>query len=66
MTCSPLDKPTNGHISYSSVDSLGAVATYNCAHGRGFVLSGVRQRVCDTNGDWSGEETTCARGTKLC
>ncbi|XP_003387839.1 PREDICTED: sushi, von Willebrand factor type A, EGF and pentraxin domain-containing protein 1-like isoform X2 [Amphimedon queenslandica] len=55
--CGPLDPPQNGIVVFSGI-SVGDTATYNCKHG--FQLIGAGTRLCQANGQWSGEAPTCS------
>ena len=67
ITCSSLDPPSNGKISYDSdrEDSfgVGTIATYMCS--AGYALIGSVSRTCmdddqqDTVGVWNGNAPTC-------
>ena len=65
VTCSDLDAPENGQVSYSSSNGgpydLGVVATYSCDDG--FSLeNGDEMRTCEQEGEsgvWSGMEPKC-------
>ncbi len=37
----------------------GSVATYSCD--TGYIVTGLSQRECESNGKWSGMEPTCER-----
>ncbi len=51
---------TNGMVTYDPTSSPrleGTTATHNCNGGN--VLSGERERMCQSNRTWSGENVTC-------
>ena len=58
MDCGDLDDPENGEVSLTGT-ILGSEATYSC--NRGYVLVGESKRVCQSNGEWSGEAPSCER-----
>ena len=49
--------PKNGDISFSNGVIFGSMATYSCDPP--FFIIGGRIRVCQTNGEWSGEAPHC-------
>ncbi len=58
--CLSLPPLTNGMISYSDqTQGEGTVATYSCNHGHN--LDGDATRTCESNGVWTGSESTCHR-----
>ncbi len=58
--CLSLPPLTNGMISYSDqTQGEGTVATYSCNHGHN--LDGDATRTCESNGVWTGSESTCQR-----
>ena len=56
VTCPPLQAPSDGSVKYSDRD-LGSVAEYSCD--KGFSLKGDHARVCQSDGNWSGEKPVC-------
>ena len=41
--------------------TFGSRAFYSC--NKGFILVGFNRRICQANGEWSGEAPTCERKT---
>ncbi len=62
VDCGPLRRPLNGLI-FISGTSLGFSVTYSC--NIRFDLIGDEERVCQSNGEWSGDEPIC-RESKSC
>ena len=58
VDCGDLDDPENGDVDLTGT-SFGSRALYSC--NRGFTLVGINRRVCQANGQWSGEAPSCAR-----
>ena len=58
IVCEDLPDPDNGQVDLSG-NIPGSTATYTCNNG--FMLQGVSPRNCMDDGEWSGEEPTCAR-----
>ena len=58
--CGPLPPPENGNVD-ASITTIGSVATYSCNNG--FLISGVSQRICQTDGFWSESAPSCSIGT---
>ncbi len=56
INCPDLSDIANGRVSLSG-NSVGSRATYSCA--AGFGLVGISPRICQLNGQWSGEEPSC-------
>ena len=56
ITCDDLPDPTNGQVELSG-DTPGSTAQYTC--NSGFVLIGDKTRMCQDDGDWSGEAPVC-------
>ena len=54
-----LTDPANGIVKFGSTN-VRATATYVC--NKGFVLVGSAVRVCQQDGEWSGEEPICRGG----
>lgn len=54
--CDELDDPENGVVDFKQV-TIGSTAVYRC--NRGFNLVGNAKRVCQRNGEWSGQEPKC-------
>ena len=59
IDCGDLSDIPNGNVVIAPDTSLGSTATYSCD--AGFNLVGEDTRTCQTNGEWSGEEPSCAR-----
>ncbi|XP_050414592.1 fibropellin-1 isoform X2 [Patella vulgata] len=57
VTCAPPPKPTNGEVSYNSLD-YGSTATYSC-HSDYNITSGSSSRTCQANGGWNGVTAQC-------
>ena len=69
ITCPPLvDAPRNGDIDCSLGDdgkaNPGDTCTYTCDDGYG-LQEGSTTRTCQNDGNWSGMEPRCRRGTLL-
>ena len=58
VDCGQLQNPENGFVQVSSTTE-GSTATYTC--NQGFQLVGNRQRTCQNNGQWSGQQPSCQR-----
>ena len=56
VRCPTLSNPSNGRVSQQG-DRPGARATYVC--NSGYELDGASSRICQNNGQWSGEAPTC-------
>ena len=56
VDCGDLDDPTNGQVLLNGI-TFGSTATYTCDPG--FILTGAMERICQANGNWSGNEPTC-------
>lgn len=56
IECNVLKNPINGHVTVGK-RIVGSIALYSCAVG--FVLDGEDRRVCQSDGQWSGEEPFC-------
>ena len=54
--CVILSNPANGRVRQNGV-LVGSQATYICD--RGFTLVGSSGRICQANGQWSGEAPIC-------
>ena len=57
INCGYLATPLNGVVDFVSDTSLGSSAQFSCI--RGFRLEGDSVRVCQSNGDYSGEQPSC-------
>ena len=57
--CGPLPPPENGNVD-ASITTIGSVATYSCNNG--FLISGISQRICQTDGFWSESAPSCSIG----
>ena len=55
--CGNLTVPEFGELSLLSGTNVGSEALYNCTEG--FELIESRTRVCQQNGEWSGDEPIC-------
>lgn len=58
VLCSGLRSPTHGRVRARRV-SFGSTASYSCFAGYGLV--GNSTRVCQSDGQWSGEMPLCER-----
>ena len=56
VDCGGLSSPQNGQVILTNT-TFGSIATYQCDDG--FNLIGDMQRMCQSNGEWSGNEPTC-------
>ena len=56
VDCGGLSSPQNGQVILTNT-TFGSTATYQCDEG--FNLIGDMQRICQSNGVWSGNEPTC-------
>ena len=56
--CPALQAPVNGDV-FVFGTTVNSSATYSCR--AGFELVGLVRRVCQSNGEWSGEDTQCLR-----
>ena len=56
VDCGNLEDPNNGQVSLNAT-TFGSSAIYTCESG--FNLNGNMQRMCQANGDWSGNEPVC-------
>ena len=61
IQCLYLENPPNGSV-YVNGSTPGSIATYTCIDY--FVLVGAASRVCQDNGQWSGNTPECLRKTK--
>lgn len=57
-SCGQLPNPPNGDVTLTGTTE-GSLAVYTCR--RGFTLVGNRQRSCQANGQWSGNQPICRR-----
>ena len=57
INCGYLATPSNGELEISPDTRLASSATFSCI--RGFRLEGDSVRVCQSNGDYSGEQPSC-------
>jgi len=62
IDCGVLYAPANGAVELTGT-FLGDKATYNC--NPGYVLKRQAIRVCQVDGEWSGEEPVCKRKENL-
>ena len=56
VDCGDLSSPQNGQVILTNT-TFGSTATYLCDEG--FNLIGDMQRMCQSTGEWSGNEPTC-------
>lgn len=63
VDCGDLDDPENGEVSLTGT-TFGSNATYSCNDG--YFLEGESSRVCQSDGNWSGEAPTCERKSYFC
>jgi hypothetical protein len=56
--CPPLEAPENGRIFVEGL-SVGSSVTYLC--NSGYTRVGLLRRVCQNNGEWTGDDTRCLR-----
>lgn len=60
VVCPELSEPENGDIKYSAMPTVyNSVAEYNCTSGH--MLDGNQERVCQSDGTWSGISPSCRR-----
>ena len=57
VQCPTLDPPSNGRLEIAGTGGYEDVVTCSCD--TGFNLVGMPQRVCQSDGTWSGSEPTC-------
>ncbi len=58
IECPELSDPENGMVILVPDDNIpGTEAIYRCDQGLGF--DGPPSRICQLNGEWTGEDTTC-------
>lgn len=58
IECEMLPSIKNGKVSFPNGNTrLGAAALYECV--LGYQLSGDRERICLSSGEWSGREPQC-------
>ncbi len=58
VDCGRLRDPRYGDVDFSTT-TFESKATYSC--NKGFILVGVKTRVCQANGKWSGDMPVCKR-----
>ena len=56
VQCPVLNNIGNGQVTVTGYD-IGDRATYSCRSG--YELIGITNRVCQNNGQWSGQEPQC-------
>ena len=56
VDCGSLASPKFGQVVISGT-TFGSTATYSCQ--KGYILVGDSTRVCQVNGQWSGDAPTC-------
>ena len=65
VVCSPLTNPNNGMINCSlgddEVPSYEDTCSFTC--NTGYELTGSDTRTCQSDGNWSGSDDVCRRGT---
>ena len=54
--CGSLNNPANGRVSFTETFG-GSVANYSCD--QGYMLCGAENRICQSNGTWSGSPPEC-------
>ena len=67
VNCSALVPPSNGAVSPSSClsrSTYGQTCRFSCQTA-GYVLEGTSTRVCDDDGEWTGNNNTFCRGNHL-
>lgn len=57
LGCQVLPGIAHGEVSHPSQVIVGSVSTYHCD--AGFVLDGDTSRMCQLDGEWSGEVPVC-------
>jgi len=66
ITCPVLTDPDNGMVDCSlgpdGIPTEGDTCAYTCDDG--FIVSGSSDRICQSDGTWTGSEPTCARCKK--
>ena len=62
VDCGDLDDPDNGRVDLSGT-TFGSKAVYSCD--RGYFLVGDSKRVCQANGEWSGDAPVCKRKSSV-
>ena len=67
LACPSLTAPSNGMISCllggDGVPDPGDTCTYTCD--TGYEVTNSNTRTCQSDGTWSGSDTTCTRGQQL-
>ena len=67
VSCSLLTNPNNGMINCSlgddGVHSYEDTCSFTC--NTGYELTDSTQRICQSNGSWSGTDVMCSRGRKV-
>ena len=56
LECEDLASPANGQVTLNGT-AFGSIAIYSCDDG--YVLNGNEMRICQSSGEWSGDEPTC-------
>jgi len=56
VDCGAPKMPTNGIVKFDATVK-GSIVNYEC--NEGCILSGVTQRICKDNGQWSGNAPQC-------
>ena len=59
LACPPLNAPYNGKLdcSFDEVAHYEDICNFTC--NTGYELTGNDSRICQSDGSWSGTETTC-------
>lgn len=63
MECGVLDNPLNGTVTLPMERIFNSQASYTC--NEGFILTGIDNRTCQSDGVWSGIAPTCVEGKQL-
>ena len=56
VDCGSLENPTNGQVDFTATFG-GSIANYTCD--QGYLLCGAGNRICQSNGSWSGSPPDC-------
>ena len=57
MDCGSLGDPVNGAVTLNSGTTFQSTAMYSC--NTDFVRVGIMERICQSDGQWSGDDPTC-------
>ena len=63
VDCGDPGQPANGNVSFVTTRE-GGMANYTC--NEGYNLTGITQRICQSNGSWSGDVPTCQSKLRNC